>query len=203
MLPFRSLCGESGDTPSVASVPERSADSVNSLSEDTLWCLRFLRQGAARSAERRPDLCSALTVGDSVYHLVQDKDELEKIFAEELPPDEYYNQLGKVLHRKFLSADPKLLEHAVPLVAVFDTAVAFALSFGIAKFQLAQTKVKLVGEYVGREGRSPNLEIIRAIRNWPPINTLKDLQASWVRLTTCEHTQGQLIVVTRLPCVPC
>ena len=88
---------------------------------------------------------------------------MEKIFAEELPPDEYYNQLGEVLRRKFPSADPKLLEHAVPLVAAFDTAVAFALSFGIAKFKLAQTKVKLVGEYVGREGRSPDPEIIRAI----------------------------------------
>ena len=110
-------------------------------------------------------------------HLVQDKEELDRIFAEELPPDEYYNQLGAVLQKKFPNADPALLEHAVPLVAAFNTAVAFALSFGIAKFQLAQTKVKLVGEYVGREGRSPNPEIIRAIRKWPPINTLKDLQA--------------------------
>ena len=49
------------------------------------------------------------------------------------------------------------------------------LSFGIAKCQLAQAKVKLVGEYVGRSGRSPNPEIVRAIKNWPPINNLKDL----------------------------
>ena len=69
------------------------------------------------------------------------------------------------------------MKHAVPLVAAFDTAVAFALSFGIAKFQLAQVKVKLVGEYVGREGRTPNPEIARAIKKWPPVNTLKDLQA--------------------------
>ena len=63
------------------------------------------------------------------------------------------------------------------MVSAFDTATAFALNFGIAKFQLAQEKVKLVGEIVGREGRSPNPAIVRAIEKWPPVNTLKDLQA--------------------------
>ena len=38
-----------------------------------------------------------LRVQDSVYHLVQDKTELDKIFAEELPPDEYYEELGRIL----------------------------------------------------------------------------------------------------------
>ena len=64
---------------------------------------------------------------------------------------------------KFPKADPSLLEHLVPLVSAFDTATAFALSFGIAKFQLVQEKVKLVGEIVGRERRSPNPAIVRAI----------------------------------------
>jgi hypothetical protein len=32
----------------------------------------------------------------------------------------------------------------------FDTATAFAMSFGIAKFALAQVEAKLVGEIVGR-----------------------------------------------------
>ena len=83
-----------------------------------------------------------------------------------------------MLPEKFPGADPELIEHVVPLVAAFDVATCFALSFGIAKFQIAQNRVKLVGEYVGREGRSPNPEIVRAIRKWPPVNTLKDLQAS-------------------------
>ena len=78
---------------------------------------------------------------------------------------------------RFPDADPELIEHAVPLVAAFDTATVYAMSFGIAKFQLAQHKVKLVGEYVGRDGRSPNPDIIRAIKRWPPVNTLKDVQA--------------------------
>jgi hypothetical protein len=123
---------------------------------------------------------------DGCYHLVQDREEIERINAEELLPDEYYVQLRQELKEMFQGADPELLDHEVPLVAAFDTATAFALRFGIAKFQLAQIKVKLVGEIVGREGRSPNPAIVRAIRNWPPINTLKDLQgflgtASYVR----------------------
>ena len=36
-----------------------------------------------------------------------------------------------------------------------DTATAFAMSFGIAKFSLAQLEAKLVGEIVGRFGRCP------------------------------------------------
>ena len=40
-----------------------------------------------------------------------------------------------------------------------------------------QKWVKLVGEIVGEEGRKPNPAMIEAIRNWPPVCTLKDLQS--------------------------
>ena len=88
--------------------------------------------------------------GDKAYHLVQDRDVVEEIERCELPPAEYYEELKKLLPLKFPGADPELVEHVVPLVAAFDVATCFALSFGIAKFQIAQTRVKLVGEYVGR-----------------------------------------------------
>ena len=112
-----------------------------------------------------------------VFHLVQDRDVIDEVFAAELPPEEYYDDLKEVLRRKFPGADPALLDHAIPLIGAFDTATAFALSFGIKKFQIAQVQVKLVGEIVGRDGRSPNPAIVRAIKAWPPVNTLKDLQA--------------------------
>ena len=32
-------------------------------------------------------------------------------------------------------------------------------------------------EIVGREGRSPNPELVQAIRKWPAVETLKDLQS--------------------------
>ena len=74
-----------------------------------------------------------------------------------------------MLKGHFPGADPKLVEHVVPLVAAFDTAISFALSFGIAKFQLAQKEVKLVGEYVGTKGRRPNPVLIKAIQDFPPV----------------------------------
>ena len=72
---------------------------------------------------------------EGVYHLVQDRPVTEQILEEDLPPDEYYDELGHWLSATFPKADPDLLEHIVPVVAAFDTATAFALSFGIAKFQ--------------------------------------------------------------------
>ena len=155
--------------PGVVSGPSPSA-AVSPEDEQALWAERVatLTDDPIESTLERPE---------GVYHLVQDRPVIEKILEEELPPDEYYEALGRWLVANFLKADPSLLEHFVPLVAASDTATAFALSFGIAKFQLAQDKVKLVGEIVGREGRSPNPAIVRAIEKWPPVNTLKDLQA--------------------------
>ena len=51
------------------------------------------------------------------------------------------------------------------------------MSFGINKSQLAQKEVKLVGELVGREGRKPNPDLVKAIHEWAPIYTPKDLQS--------------------------
>ena len=53
-----------------------------------------------------------------------------------------------------------LTEHVVAVTGPLDTATAFAMSFGINKFQLAQMQVELAGELVGREGRMPNPEMV-------------------------------------------
>ena len=95
--------------------------------------------------------------------------ELHQSNSSEFPPDEYYDALGPKFQEKSPNADPDLVEHVVPLVAALDIASAFALSFGIEKFQLAQAKVKLVGEIVGREGRSPNPDLVKAIHEWPEV----------------------------------
>ena len=41
-----------------------------------------------------------------------------------------------------------------------------------------------MGEIVGRKGRSPNPDLCEAIREWPPIKNLKDLQGF---LGTCNY----------------
>ena len=68
------------------------------------------------------------------------------------------------------------MEHVCALVEAFDIATLFGVSFGITKFQLAQVKAKLVGEVVGRDGRGPDPARIKAIRSWPPVTNLKQLQ---------------------------
>ena len=84
---------------------------------------------------------------------------------------------GKPWRRSSRIATQSCSTTSCPMVEAFDAAKGFAMSFGISKFQLAQPSVKLVGEIVGRNGRSPNPEIVRAIKKWPPVRTLKDLQA--------------------------
>ena len=113
---------------------------------------------------------------DHVYHLIQDEETVAEIHQVVLPPDEYYEELAKIWDSWWPESDPQLREHMMAVLIAFDTATAFAMSFGIAKFALAQVQAKLVGEIVGRYGRSPNPAIVRAIHKWPPIYTLKQLQ---------------------------
>lgn len=78
------------------------------------------------------------------------------------------------------------VDHAVPLVAAFDTATVFAMSFGIAKFHLAQHRVRFVREYVSRDGRSPNPDLIQTTNKWPPVSALQDFQPSSGRRTMSQ-----------------
>ena len=109
-------------------------------------------------------------------HLIQDEATIADLLDCEVPPPEYYEELLELWKIWWPKADRALLEHMKSVLAMFDTATVFALSFGIAKFALAQKEAKLVGEIVGREGRRPNPAIVKAIKAWPPIYTLKQLQ---------------------------
>ena len=107
---------------------------------------------------------------------MQQEDLIAFIHNEELPPDAYYEALEEKLQELFPASTPEARHHIVALAAAFDTAAGFALSFGIKKFQFLQEEVKLVGELVGKDGRRPNPVLCEAIRKWPPIKDLKDLQ---------------------------
>ena len=111
-----------------------------------------------------------------VMHLVQDDATIAELQQLTVPPDEYYEELMKYWKEWWPKCDPQLLDHMMSLCIAFDTATAFAMSFGISKFALAQEQAKLVGEIVGRYGRSPNPAIVNAIKKWPPVYTLKQLQ---------------------------
>ena len=109
-------------------------------------------------------------------HLVQDEEVIAELLHCAVPPDEYYEKLAALWKEWWPKADPEVMDHMMSVLIAFDTATTFAMSFGIAKFSLCQVEAKLVGEIVGRHGRKPNPAIVRAIKNWPPVYTLKQLQ---------------------------
>ena len=82
---------------------------------------------------------------EQILHLVQDEETIMELHQCALPPDEYYEKLARVWQEWWPDANPKLLEHMMSVCIAFDTATAFAMSFGIAKFSLAQIEAKLVG----------------------------------------------------------
>ena len=81
--------------------------------------------------------------------MAQDDELIAKIHTEELALDEYYDLLGPILAKRFQGASPYLVERAVALAAAFDTGASFALSFGIAKFQLCQVIAVVLRDVTG------------------------------------------------------
>ena len=85
---------------------------------------------------------------DYITHLVQDEATVAEILSTHIPPPEYYQELGVLWSEWWPDSDPDLTEHMLLLQEAFDTATVFAMSFGIAKFALAQHEAMLVGEIV-------------------------------------------------------
>ena len=158
----------SGNVPRGAPLLESGAASVaDSGSVSSKGSRRRRRRKAGASSttfplvtplsegEQAPETHTAGSLPDGreyISHLVQNDEEISKIINEELPPDEYYDKLRGILAKKFEGANPALVDHCVALAAAFDTAAAFAMSFGINKFQLAQLEVKLVGSWSAVKG---------------------------------------------------
>ncbi len=102
---------------------------------------------------------------ERILHLVQDEEMITEIQTCHLPPDEYYEELSVLWNKWWPEADKDLLEHMMSVLIAFDTATAFAMSFGIAKFALAQVEAKLVGGPLG----DPRTvwPMARTPRRWP------------------------------------
>ena len=177
--------------------PGARGDAPSAAEEGWALAQRRRRRGSSRAASvapeapREPALAAPAAVSwtlpgrsvevpcpvESIHHLIQDDATVTRIHGEEVPPECYYVELRKQLAKIHPAASAALLDHVVALTAAFDVATGFALSFGISKFQLAQQTVKLVGELVGTFGRRPNPDLIKAIKAWPAIRDLKDLQS--------------------------
>lgn len=87
--------------------------------------------GERQPAGVEPD--EPLRSGDNFYHSVQDREEIDVIESRERPPMGYCDPLADGLWAKFLQTDEDMVDQAVVLVAAFDTATAYAMSFGIVQ----------------------------------------------------------------------
>ena len=79
-----------------------------------------------------------------------------------------------------------VLDHLLELEALLDVATVTGFSLGVNKLKLLQTKAELLGDFVGRDGREPSPERMKAIQDFPPLLELKHLQGflgctNWVR----------------------
>ena len=103
-----------------------------------------------------------------------------------LPTEEYYSLLRSSVHERFPGVRPDVVEHLCELEEFFDVCISIGFSLGVGKMELLKTRVKLLGEYVTRQGRQPDPVKVEAIKNWGPIRNLKEVQEF---LGTCNYSR--------------
>ena len=119
-------------------------------------------------------------------HIIVDDATLERMFEVEMPPEEYYTLLRQDMGRRHSKACPHLLDHLISTEVLLNLAAVSGFSFGVAKCQVCQTSVRLLGEIVGREHRDSTDEHVAAILNLKPVEDLTQLRSllglcNWVR----------------------
>ena len=73
---------------------------------------------------------------ERILHLVQDEETVTELLQCTVPPDAYYDKLGELFTSWWPKANPALLTHMLSLLIAFDTATAFAMSFGNSESEL-------------------------------------------------------------------
>ena len=106
--PRRGTSGNGDKVSAIEEVPERVCLVEPADSEDlpvvTPW---------ACSVDRVFNFRTHDEVLDRVYHLVQEEDLILRIHSEELPPDEYYDELRIVLRELYPAASQDMIDHVV------------------------------------------------------------------------------------------
>ena len=126
-------------------------------------------------------------VAELAMHLLEDKDLISDILRNQVPSEEYYGLLRAHLRKEHPLARDCVLEHIAELEEFFDLCILIGFSFGINKMITLQSKVKLLGEIIGRLGRFSDPEKVKAIKEWGPIRNLKGLQEF---LGTCNYSRA-------------
>ena len=73
---------------------------------------------------------------------------------------------------KHPKACPFLLEDLLELEAMFDVCIVNVFSMGIPKAILAATSGPMLGDNVGKHGRTPNGERVQGVWEFAPVKNL-------------------------------
>ena len=69
-----------------------------------------------------------------------------------------------------------VLDHLVELEALYDVCIVAGFSMGLSKAMLVATSGPMLGDNVGRHGRTPNGERVQGVWDFAPLKNLKQLQ---------------------------
>ena len=78
---------------------------------------------------------------------------MARMFAVEVPPEEYFDALARDMRLRHAQACPHVLEHLMAVEVLLAVAAGSGFSFGVAKACLLATECRILGEVVGRRGR--------------------------------------------------
>ena len=137
----------------------------------------------------------------SSYHLLETPGGIDRMHEVEIPTEEYYQALRKSMGERHPKACNYLLDHLLELEAMFDVCIVSWFSMGIPKAILAATSGPMLGDNVGRHGRTPNGERVQGVWEFAPLKKLKQMQqflgcCNWLR-NYMAPLYSQLIKILR------
>ena len=121
--------------------------------------------------------------GDEFCHVIQNDALIERIFEVELPPEEYYELHASDMRKRHPNANPFVLQHLESIVPLMHVAEVTGFSFGASKAVVLETRIKLLGEWIDRQGRSSTEEHTRPSRSGLRSPRSASFGSSWVRST--------------------
>ena len=142
----------------------------------------------ARVAQYKPARGSEIDepLAHPSYHILETPGGIDRMHEVEIPTEEYYSALRKYMGEKHPKACAHLLDHLLELEAMFDVCIVSGFSMGIPKAISAATSGPMLGDNVGRHGRTPNGERVQGIWEFAPVKNLEQMQqflgcCNWLR----------------------
>ena len=119
-------------------------------------------------------------------HILETPGGIDRMHEVEIPTEEYYQALRKSMGERHPKAGSHLVDHLLEVEAMFDVCIVSGFSMGIPKAILAAISGPMLGDSVGKHGRTPNGERVQGLWEFAPLKNLKQMQqflgcCNWLR----------------------